>query len=86
MNDRTKHALLVAAAVVIPGGIAAALLWALFRRKGRHLSDDELVREAAAQLSKWEGSYGHLYLDTKGLPTTGVGNLVKLMSDVAKLP
>ncbi len=37
-------------------------------------------------LKKWEGSYDFMYLDTVGLVTTGVGNLLKTADDACELP
>lgn len=38
-----------------------------------------------ADLERWEGKYRHLYLDTKGLVTTGIGNLVRTPEDAVGL-
>jgi GH24 family phage-related lysozyme (muramidase) len=43
-------------------------------------------RELVAELMHMEGNVGHMYLDTKGLVTTGIGNLVKTPEAARKLP
>ncbi len=49
-----------------------------------------MTNEQLAVLSKdiaeWEGVVSHLYLDTRGLPTIGVGFLMKTPEEFAKLP
>jgi GH24 family phage-related lysozyme (muramidase) len=37
-------------------------------------------------LSLWEGVYGHMYLDTKGLVTTAIGHLLRAPDDALTLP
>ncbi len=37
-------------------------------------------------LLRWEGRCNHMYKDTRGYVTTGIGNLVKTADDAARLP
>jgi GH24 family phage-related lysozyme (muramidase) len=39
-----------------------------------------------ADLLRWEGSSGTLYLDTMGLVTVGVGNYLRSVADACRLP
>lgn len=46
------------------------------------LREDELVRD----LMRWEGNVPFMYLDTKGLVTVGIGNLLRTVQDAIQLP
>jgi GH24 family phage-related lysozyme (muramidase) len=48
--------------------------------------EEKLFLVLLADLDRWEGRYKHMYLDTKGLVTTGIGNLVKTAGAAAALP
>lgn len=49
------------------------------------MTDTELLN-TVRELIKFEGYVQHIYLDTKGLPTVGVGNLIKTIQDAFKVP
>jgi GH24 family phage-related lysozyme (muramidase) len=46
----------------------------------------EFLALLIADLTRWEGKFRHLYLDTKGLPTIGIGNLVATAEAAVALP
>jgi GH24 family phage-related lysozyme (muramidase) len=45
-----------------------------------------LLRLIIEDLERWEGKFLHLYLDDKGLPTIGIGNLVRSPRSALELP
>lgn len=49
----------------------------------RPADDDE---ELLADLLRWEGNVRYMYLDSKGLVTVGIGNLLRTVDDAKKLP
>lgn len=46
------------------------------------VADDKTL----ADLKRWEGSVGWIYLDVRGLPTVGVGNLLATKAAALQLP
>jgi GH24 family phage-related lysozyme (muramidase) len=44
------------------------------------------IRALCRELTRWEGSCRHMYVDTRGYVTTGVGNLLRDANAAAALP
>jgi GH24 family phage-related lysozyme (muramidase) len=69
-----------------PSQPSAARTLALATPTGAPGPDAELTARAFGDLLHWEGDIKHLYVDTRGFVTTGIGQLVKDAPAARELP
>jgi GH24 family phage-related lysozyme (muramidase) len=70
--------------VAIPGAVSTLRLLRL-AEEGVIMDRDQIER-FVHDIETWEGSVPYLYLDTRGLPTIGVGFLMKTVDDFLRVP